>query len=131
MMTGSTNADQLAALRAGEPVPGVEESGLLADMAKDVVAQVRSRAMFGYGGLARLNGLRGQAEEKLGQPGLHDVCATIGMFNGITKVADMTGCLLDNGIFKPEVRDVAISALNLQELRGGVGVRLMAGAAKL
>lgn len=131
MLTGSTNADQLAALRAGEPVLSVKESGVLADMAKEVVATHRGRAMFGYGGLARLNAVRADVEEKLGQAGLHDVCATIGMFNGITKVADMTGCLLDADVFKPEVRDVAISTLNLQELRGGIGVRLMAGSAKL
>ena len=61
--------------------------------------------------------------KKLGEAGLVDTCATIGMFNGITKVADMTGCKQDMG-FITEVKKDTVDALDLNSWRRAQGVRV-------
>ena len=64
---------------------------------KEAVSQVRDLAITGSAsesGLGRVAALRDQlcAELPKKEAAIADVCATIAMFNGITKLADMTGC---------------------------------------
>lgn len=123
------DAEGLAALRAGKPVAGVEQSSILAAFAKAAV----DLAMPGGGGMlfpdapAKLAALRAEVRTALGEKALADVCAVIGIFNGITKVADMTGCRLDQAT-EANNGALAIEVMGLKEWRHGLGVRLTPGA---
>lgn len=96
--------DKLTPLKAGSPLPEVPQSGLLSEMAKVVVemvfAMARGEMHFENGSRSinrvLLEKFRGKVRRELGgEAALADVCAVIGMFNGITKVADMCGVRLD------------------------------------
>lgn len=125
------------------PIPGVDHSQLLCSMAKETVERQRDIAETGKTttDTSRLTELRGQLIKEIGEAGFVDACAVIGMFNGITKVADMTGVRLDPNFFEPktwataysaQVSSVAlaIEALGLGKLRNGEGVRLTSASAE-
>lgn len=117
--------EDLQKLLLGEPVPGVPQSDLLAELAKETVALGRQRALTGDASLDRvqlitigapkpatsaltpapgpvrtLADMRAQVLEEVGGEGLVDACAVIGMFNAMNKVADMSGVRLDPTFFE-------------------------------
>ncbi|MGH9134514.1 MAG: hypothetical protein ACRDZZ_11290 [Ilumatobacteraceae bacterium] len=64
-----------------------------------------------------LAGLRADVEATFGESGLAETCLTIGAFNGLTRVADATGIVLDGG-----------SLAATTDLRAELAINDMAGA---
>ena len=75
--------DVAAALTSGEGVPG---GRLLLDFA--AAAHLDT---------ADLSARRADVEAAFGEAGLVEACLTVGAFNGLTRVADATGIVLDGG----------------------------------
>ena len=90
--------DVAAAIARGEGVPG---GPLLLDFA--AAAQLDT---------PDLAGRRADIEAAFGESGLVEACLTVGAFNGLTRVADATGILLDGGTLAATVDVRAELALN-------------------
>lgn len=128
-------AETLTRLRLGMEIGSIPQSKPLMGLATETVGIVRQRVLTGDASLDNLAAVRAQVVQELGEPALVDACGVIGMFNGMNKVADMTGVRVDPTLFESRTWSagykafvssvaLAIDALKLGELRKGNGVRL-------
>ena len=113
--------DVAAALTRGEGVPG---GPLLLDFAAAAHLDTPDLATR-----------RAAVEAAFGEAGLVEACLTIGAFNGLTRVADATGILLDGGTLAAtlDVRaELALNdmpgALNTGPVVHDTGERMIPGA---
>lgn len=124
---GRVDGAMVAKLKENAPVPQIPQSGPLAELAREAVAQMRARAATGSWNLDRIAALRHELVPLLGAAGFGDAATVIGAFNGVTKMADMTGVKSDTASgpdgFAP--KQAAIDALGLSSWRAGEGVRIM------
>ncbi len=90
--------DVAAALTRGDGVPG---GRLLLDFAEAAHLDTPDLAIH-----------RAEVKEAFGESGLVEACLTVGAFNGLTRVADATGIVLDGGSLAATIDLRAELALN-------------------